>query len=144
MNHSFTFERLASSMSEKEIVLRYRSTQTSDAIEEVLYAWRDAQASVFARSIHEPQQTNSSQLPQQIAEIQSSMLRLEIEGTQAEKNVARVYSLDLEINDNHEKCESSVKSIQYYVSDALAKAADAQKGANKVISDIASLGSPPV
>lgn len=144
MNHAHTLGRLAARMYESGMVIRFRSRETEDAIDESLMMWRDTQASRFASAIHDPQRMSFPQMQRQLMEIESCLNDLSRTGEQAESGAARVRTDYDPIVSLCSSCENKVRSADYYIADARAQADTASTRANAIRHSITVLGFPPV
>jgi len=144
MNHAHTLGRLAARIYESGMVVRFRSRETEDAIDESLLMWRDTQASRFASAIHDPQRVAFPQMQRQLMEMESCLNDLSRTGEHAESGTARVRADYDPIISLCTSCENKVRSADYYISDARAQANIATTRANGIRHGVTVLGGPPV
>jgi hypothetical protein len=126
------------------MVIRFRSRETEDAIDESLLLWRDTQASRFASAIHDPQRMAFPQMQRQLMEMESCLDDLSRTGERSESGAARVRADYEPVMSLCASCENKVRSADYYVSDARVQADTAMTRANGIRTSVAALGLPPV
>lgn len=144
MSHAHSLSRLAAGIYESGMVIRFRSRETEDAIDESLLVWRDTQASRFASAIHDPQRMAFPQMQRQLMEMESCLNDLSRAGERAESGASRIRADYDPVMSLCASCENKVRSADYYISDARAQAGLATTRASGIRNGVALLGVPPV
>ncbi len=144
MSQTHTLGRLAARIHDSGMVIRFRSRETEDAIDESLLMWRDTQASRFASAIHDPQRMAFPQIQRQLMEMESCLNDLNRTGERVESGAARVRADHDPIMSLCASCENKVRSAHYYISDARGQADMATTRANGIRQGVVVLGGPPV